>query len=302
MEPIGWNSYFAAADAGTQVNSLWHVGKEFVPPNAGLGITGDTMPTSGLSDIPAGGFAVKGVSLYVDRTGKLVMVAADRGTDFSCTDDYCAQSNCDKCPDGGRTHGCYNYVSQYDTCRVCVNPSKTCTSSDASVKTCTSASAVSTASWMSITVAVSTNAATGATTAALWVGTAKACEVNLPNGIYIDENASPIYTQCTSDDCGATEVREGAYGSQRKDHSRRAAAPHLPASALAEMYDFRVSFGPTAVDPATLATALQQRVAFAPPAPDSWKKRCQPDCPDPNTFTNHVPIPQGRWTSFEHVL
>jgi hypothetical protein len=117
--------------------------------------------------------------------------------------------------------------------------------------------------------------------------------MSLPNGIYIDESASPVYTQCRTDDCGATEVRDGA---ARTDHSRRAAAPHLPAAARAEMYDLRISFGAAAVDPAALAAALQQRAAFAPPAPDAWKKRCQPDCPDPNTFTNHVPIPQGRWT------
>jgi hypothetical protein len=78
-ESIDWRSYFADAPAATRVGNLWHVGREFAPPNAGLGITGDVMPTSGLSDIPAGGFAVKGLSLYLDRTGKLVMVATDRG-------------------------------------------------------------------------------------------------------------------------------------------------------------------------------------------------------------------------------
>jgi hypothetical protein len=226
------------------------------------------------------------------------------GSSFACTDDWCAAAttdgevtyNCDACADGGRTHGCYYYVAQYDACRVCSNPSKTCVSTDASVKTCTSAAAVSAEAWLSVTAAVSTDAATGATTAALWVGTFKACEISLPNGIFIDENASPVYTQCTSDDCGATEVREGKTGNQRKDHSRRAAAPHLPAAAMAEMYDFHVAFGAAAVDPTALATALQQRAAFAPPPPDAWKKRCRPDCPDPNTFTNHVPVPQGRWS------
>ena len=292
-ESIDWKSYFADAPARTQVGNLWHLGREFVIP--GRGITGDVMPASGTNTIPAGGFAVKGLSLYVHRTGVLVMVATDRGTTFSCADDSCDRFNCDACTDGGAA-GCYGWRTQYDSCRVCVNPSKTCTSTDASVKTCTSADMVSAEVWLSITAAVSTDAATGATTAVLWVGSAKVCEINLPNGIYIDANASPIYTQCTSDDCGDTEVRDRVSGDDRTDHSRRAAAPHLPAAALAEMYDFRISLGTAAVDPAALATALQQRAAFAPPTPDGWKKRCQPDCPDPNTFTNHVPIPQGRWS------
>ena len=94
------------------------------------------------------------------------------------------------------------------------------------------------------------------------------------------------------------------------------------------------------VRPSALAAALTARAAFAPPTPDGWKKRCQPDCPvgpggycsprhrttvnsrnegykrvlttwraisgrpywaDPNTFTNHVPIPQGRWTKLPEV-
>jgi len=31
--------------------------------------------------------------------------------------------------------------------------------------------------------------------------------------------------------------------------------------------------------PSALAAALAARAAFAPPTPDGWKKRCQPDCP-----------------------
>jgi hypothetical protein len=159
-ESIDWKSYFADAPAATLVGNLWHVGKEFAPPNAGLGISGDVMPTAGLSDIPAGGFAVKGLSLYVDRTGRLVMVATDRGQGFSCADNYCYRQNCDACADGGRTYGCWSYVTQYAGCRKCLNPTKTCTSTDASVKTCTSAAVVSPQAWLSITAAVSTDAAT----------------------------------------------------------------------------------------------------------------------------------------------
>jgi hypothetical protein len=78
LRRYNWASYFAEAPATVEVGNIWHLGKEFVPASAALRVVGETMP-AGIDGLPAGAFAVKGVSLYVDRAGKLVLVATDRG-------------------------------------------------------------------------------------------------------------------------------------------------------------------------------------------------------------------------------
>jgi hypothetical protein len=245
------------------------------------------MPT-GLNKIPAGGFAVKGASLYMERNNKLVLVAVDRGGTWSCAENGCAEDGWN----AGAEHGrCYPWLTEYDSCRVCTAPQKKCTTTDASVQACTSSLAVAAGAWASVTVAVTP------TSAVLYVGAAEACSVSLPHGLLIDENDVPLYTQCRGDGCGTAEARRaGTRWKDIDDHSFVGASPHFPSAASADFYDFTVQFGPAAVDAAPLAAALAARAAFAPPAPDAWKKRCRPDCPDPNVFSNHVPIPQGRWS------
>ena len=125
---IDWGSYFADAPADAEVGNIWHLGREFVPEDAALSIPGETMP-SGIAEVmPAGGFAVKGVSLYVDRAGKLVLVATDRGATWSCSAATCANWNCDQCRatpetrcvgsatahqcDRGYFYGCYDWAGR----------------------------------------------------------------------------------------------------------------------------------------------------------------------------------------------
>ena len=77
---VNWTNYFADAPPTVQVGNIWHLGKEFVPPTGRrdygqdrINVVGEPMPAGfDTGVIPAGGFAVKGVSLYVDRAGRLV--------------------------------------------------------------------------------------------------------------------------------------------------------------------------------------------------------------------------------------
>ena len=229
---IDWNAYYAPAAEDVVVGNLWHIGEEFRFPDAD-GEGGDTQPLNA-EDVPAGGFPVKGSSLYMNREGKLVLVAVDRG----------------KTP---------------------------------TVKTCTSSMKIEVDAWTLVTVSVDETKAT------LRVGEREACSVTLPHGPYALSDGcvpTPVYSQCRTDDCAGVG-----------DHSRKHAAPHAPASVRAEMFDFTIAIGDRYVK--NVAGASAARVAFTPPHPDAWKKRCRPDCPDPNVFFNHVPIPQGRWTRVE---
>jgi hypothetical protein len=290
----------------TQVGNLWHIGKPFAPaynaPNGHYVDAGDAQP-QGWETVPGGGFAVKGMSVYVDRSGKLVLSVTDRGKTFSCRKNTYPGSERQKCspifPSWSR-NGQNSYGHKRpEECR------KVCTSSDASVQTCTSKDVVPTSEWTHVASVFDGE------NVYLYVGETLACQVEVPNGLYMDHNDVPVYTQCEHEDCGANEPTTLMGDFDRLiikephmlDHSSRAAAPFRPASAMADMYDFVVTVGDDVLIDDALAERLAERAKFAPPHPDAWKKRCQPDCNDPNLFVNHVPIPQGRWTKIplEHT-
>ena len=206
-----------------------------------------SMPSTGKDALPAGAVATGGASVYARRDGSLVLAAVDRGA---------------------------NYLG-------CVNTK--CESDGMSIKTCTTSAKYAVNAWHSVVVAVTS------VSAALYVGggVRPACEVSLPNGLFIEGNRSTeIYTQCRNNDWCKGDAMDSA-------------APHKPAAANVEMFDLRVSHGVAAVAPGagagSLVAAVAARAGYTPPDPDAWRARCEPACKDPNMFLNHVPIPQGKW-------